>query len=171
MRCPTEEGKLDSEGQREDSEDGSVPGGRGHHQEKHRCNTTPNFMCGISSCTISKDTDEANFNVLSFFSVNSILGCFLVCSLCWHIFMMFTSLRHVKLSISFQLLDLMSRVLFPIRVLMLGTDPSDCGNDIGLSKVNWWLIFSGGAHLRLLVSDPVASGAWGGNLPFTHRSA
>lgn len=171
MRCPAKESKLDSEGQREDSEDGSVPGGRGQHQEKHRRNTPPNFMYGISSCTVSEDTDEANFNVFSFFSVNSILGCFLVCFLCWHIFMMFTSLRHVLLSISFQLLDLMSRVLFPIRVLMLGTEPGNCGNDIGLSKVNWWLIFSVGAHLCLLVSDSVASGAWGGNLPLTHCSA
>ena len=36
---------------------------------------------------------------------------------------------------------------------------------------NWWLTFWGGAHLYLLVSGPVASGAYSVNPPFTHCSA
>ena len=70
-------------------------------------------MCGIFFCTFSEDTDEANFNVFYSFSINSIFGCFLICLLCWHTFMMFTSLGHVVPSISFQLLDLMSLALLP----------------------------------------------------------
>ena len=36
---------------------------------------------------------------------------------------------------------------------------------------NWWITFWYGAHLHLLVSGPVASGAYSVNPPFTHCSA
>ena len=85
----------------------------------------PYFMCGISSYTFSEDTDEVS--VLYSFSINSILGYFLICLLCWHTFMMFTSLGHVVPSISFQSLDLMSLALLP-GGSMVKNLPASAGN-------------------------------------------
>ena len=61
--------------------------------------------------------------------------------------------------------------LLPRRIPMPWTGPDECGNDIGLGMANWWITFWDGAHLHLLVSGPVASGAYSVNSPFTHCSA
>ena len=85
------------------------------------------FMCEISSYAFSEDTDEVNFNVFYSFSINSILVRFLIGLLCWHTFMILSSLGHVVLSISFQPLDLMSLVLLP-RGSMVKNLPANAGN-------------------------------------------